>query len=113
MIVLQRLGINIAPLVAGLGVTGFILGFAFQESLGNLAAGMMIALNQPFKVGDYIIAGGTEGSVKELKMMAEYDSDGVNVGAAVRLWKHLSMHAFTHDFTCVSGGIRYECTLIH
>ena len=50
---------------------------------------------------------------KELKMMAEYDSDGVNVGAAVRLWKHLSMHAFTHDFTCVSGGIRYECTLIH
>lgn len=29
--------------------------------------------------------------------MAEYDSDGVNVGAAVRLWKHLSMHAFTHD----------------
>lgn len=70
MIVLQRLGINIAPLVAGLGVTGFILGFAFQESLGNLAAGMMIALNQPFKVGDYIIAGGTEGSVKELNMMA-------------------------------------------
>lgn len=46
-------------------------------------------------------------------MMVEYDSDGVNVGAAVRLWKHLSMHAFTHDFTCVSGGIRYECTLIH
>lgn len=50
---------------------------------------------------------------KELKMMAEYDSDGVNVGAALRLWKHLSMHAFTHDFNCVSGGIRYECTLIH
>lgn len=50
---------------------------------------------------------------KELKLMAEYDSDGVNVGAAVRLWKHLSLHAFSHDFNCVSGGIRYECTLIH
>lgn len=50
---------------------------------------------------------------KELKVMAEYDSDGVNVGAAFRLWKHLSMHAFTHDFNCISGGIRYECTLIH
>lgn len=50
---------------------------------------------------------------KELKVMAEYDSDGVNVGAAIRLWKHMSVHAFTHDFDCVSGGIRYECTLIH
>jgi small conductance mechanosensitive channel len=70
MIVVQRLGVNIAPLIAGLGVTGFILGFAFQESLGNLAAGMMIALNQPFKVGDYVLAGGIEGTVLELNMMA-------------------------------------------
>lgn len=70
MLALQRLGVNVGPLIAGLGVTGFILGFAFQESLGNLASGMMIALNQPFKVGDYVIAGGVEGSVLELNMMA-------------------------------------------
>ena len=70
MIVIQRLGVNIAPLIAGLGVTGFILGFAFQESLGNLAAGMMIAINQPFGVGDYVSVGGIEGSVRELNMMA-------------------------------------------
>lgn len=70
MIVLQRLGVNIAPLIAGLGVTGFILGFAFQESLGNLASGMMIAINQPFKVGDYVSVGGIEGAVQELNMMA-------------------------------------------
>ena len=70
MIVVQRLGVNIAPLIAGLGVTGFILGFAFQETLGNLASGMMIAINQPFKVGDYVAIGGIEGSVMELNMMA-------------------------------------------
>ena len=70
MIVVQRLGVNIAPLIAGLGVTGFILGFAFQETLGNLASGMMIAINQPFKVGDYVAVGGIEGSVMELNMMA-------------------------------------------
>ena len=52
LVILQRLGVNVGPLVAGLGVTGFILGFAFQETLGSFAAGMMIALNQPFKVGD-------------------------------------------------------------
>ncbi len=70
LVVIQRLGINVGPLVAGLGVTGFIVGFAFQETLGSFAAGMMIALNQPFKVGDYVVAGGIEGSVLELNMMA-------------------------------------------
>ena len=78
MIVLQRLGVNIAPLIAGLGVTGFILGFAFQESLGNLASGMMIAINQPFKVGDYVAVGGIEGSVRELNMMAATLATGDN-----------------------------------
>ena len=70
LVVLQRLGVNVGPLVAGLGVTGFIIGFAFQETLGSFAAGMMIALNQPFKVGDYVVAGGVEGVVLELNMMA-------------------------------------------
>lgn len=70
MIALQRVGVNIAPLIAGLGVTGFILGFAFQESLGNLAAGMMIAINEPFKIGDYVSMGGIEGSIQNLNMMA-------------------------------------------
>ena len=70
MIGLQRLGIDIAPLIAGLGVTGFIVGFAFQESLGNLASGLMIALNQPFKVGDFVETGGICGEIQELNMMA-------------------------------------------
>ena len=70
MIGLQRLGIDIAPLIAGLGVVGFIIGFAFQDSLGNLASGVMIALNQPFKVGEFVDAGGITGSVRELNMMA-------------------------------------------
>ena len=44
LVVLQRLGVNVGPLVAGLGVTGFILGFAFQETLGSFAAGIMIGI---------------------------------------------------------------------
>ena len=81
MVVLQRLGVNIAPLIAGLGVTGFILGFAFQESLGNLAAGMMIAINQPFQVGDYVTVGTISGTVRELNMMAAtlFTADNVKV----------------------------------
>ena len=78
IMVLGRLGVDIAPLVAGLGVTGFIVGFAFQESLGNLASGMMIAINEPFKVGDYVSAGGLEGSVLEVNMMATVLATGDN-----------------------------------
>lgn len=70
VVVLGRLGINVGPIVAGLGVTGFILGFAFQETLGNLASGLMIAINEPFKVGDYVAVAGHEGGVLKVDMMA-------------------------------------------
>ena len=70
IMILSRLGLNIGPLIAGLGVTGFILGFAFQETLSNLASGVMLALNRPFSVGDYVDAGGVSGTVKAMDMMA-------------------------------------------
>ena len=68
--VLGKLGVNVGPIVAGLGITGFILGFAFQESLGNLASGLMIAINEPFKIGDYVVVAGLEGTVLKVDMMA-------------------------------------------
>ena len=70
VIVLEKLGVDVGPIIAGLGVTGFVLGFAFQESLGSLASGLMIAINQPFKVGDYVNVAGNEGSITALDMMA-------------------------------------------
>jgi len=70
VIVLGKLGVDVGPLIAGLGVTGFVVGFAFQESLGSLAAGLMIAINKPFKVGDYVSVAGHEGAVSALDMMA-------------------------------------------
>jgi len=69
VVVLEQLGVQVAPLVAGLGITGFILGFAFQESLGSLAAGVMLAFNQPFKNGDHVVIAGHEGTVRQLDMM--------------------------------------------
>ena len=70
VVILGKLGVNVGPIIAGLGVTGFILGFAFQESLGNLASGLMIAINAPFKLGDYVIVAGLEGVVTKVDMMA-------------------------------------------
>jgi len=70
MIAFSQLGIDIAPMIAGLGVLGFVIGFAFQETLGNLAAGFMIMLNQPFQPGHFVEAGGFSGSVNDLNIMA-------------------------------------------
>jgi len=66
----SRFGVEVGPFVAGLGVTGFILGFAFQDALGNLASGIMLALNAPFHIGDFVEIGGIMGVVKEMNMMA-------------------------------------------
>jgi small conductance mechanosensitive channel len=70
LVAVQRFGVEVGPFIAGLGVTGFIIGFAFQESLGNLAAGMMIALNKPFTAGDFVEVGGNSGVVQDMNMMA-------------------------------------------
>jgi len=70
LFILQHIGVNVGPLVAGLGVTGIVIGFACQESLSNLAAGVMIAINQPFKVGDFVELGVYQGAVEGLNMMA-------------------------------------------
>ena len=67
---LEKVGVDVGPIIAGLGVTGFILGFAFQESLGSLAAGLMIAINKPFKVGDFVSVAGLDGSITALDIMA-------------------------------------------
>ena len=59
------LGIDIGAAVISISVvSGFIFGFAFQETLGNLAAGFMIALTKPFRVGDYVDIAGMQGSIK-------------------------------------------------
>ncbi|MBQ7252376.1 MAG: mechanosensitive ion channel family protein [Kiritimatiellae bacterium] len=82
---LSLLGVDVTALLAGLGLAGFILGFAFKDALGNLASGMMIALNQPFSAGDYVILGGAasgiQGTVKRLTMtMTELETpDGKKV----------------------------------
>ena len=67
---LSELGLDVAPLIAGLGIGGFIIGFAFQETLGNFAAGLMLLVNEPFKEGDWIEAAGTSGTVTDLNIMA-------------------------------------------
>ena len=60
---LGTLKINVSALVAGLGLTGFALGFAFKDTISNLLSGVLILIYHPFKIGDRIIISGFEGLV--------------------------------------------------
>ena len=70
MVVLSGLGIDISPVFALIGGASFILAFAFQDTLGNLASGLMIMINRPFDEGDYVDVGGTAGTVKSVSIVA-------------------------------------------
>jgi small-conductance mechanosensitive channel len=65
---LGTMGINVSALVAGLGLTGFALGFALKDILSNLMAGVLILLYRPFHVNDYIVVAGNEGVVTEIDL---------------------------------------------
>jgi small conductance mechanosensitive channel len=62
--------LEIGPLLAGVGVAGFIVGFALQETLSNFAAGLMILIYQPFDVGDSVEAGGVSGKVGQMSLVS-------------------------------------------
>ena len=70
MLALSQLGISLGPLLAGLGVAGFIVGFALQDTLGNFASGMMILLYRPYDVGDLVEVGGMLGKVDKMSLVS-------------------------------------------
>jgi small conductance mechanosensitive channel len=57
------MGVDVTALVAGLGLTGFALGFALRDAVSNLLAGVLIILYQPFRSGDRIEVAGSAGRV--------------------------------------------------
>ena len=70
MVVLSVMGFNISPLFAVVGGASFIMAFALQDTLGNLAAGLMIMINRPFDEGDYVDIAGTAGTVNSMSIVA-------------------------------------------
>lgn len=65
---LAKFGIQTASFIAILGAAGFAIGFALQGSLSNFAAGLLILVLRPFRVGDYIDGAGVAGTVKEVQL---------------------------------------------
>jgi len=70
LVVLSQVGIQIGPLLAGLGLVGFIVGFALQDTLSNFASGLMILIYKPFDVEDFVDVGGVSGKVKNMTLVS-------------------------------------------
>lgn len=77
--VLELFGVETTSLIAVLGAASLAIGLALQGTLQNLAAGVMLILFRPFKVGDFVEAGGQTGTVKSINLFTTEMATGDNV----------------------------------
>lgn len=70
LVAMSQFGIQVTPLLAGLGMVGFIVGFALQDTLSNFASGLMILIYRPFDEGDLVEAAGVSGTVSKLSLVS-------------------------------------------
>jgi small conductance mechanosensitive channel len=77
--VLERLGVQTTSVVAILGAAGLAVGLALQGTLSNLAAGVMLLLFRPFKVGDGVEAAGLAGTIKDVSLFHTHLVTGDNI----------------------------------
>lgn len=67
-VALGTMGVDVSAIVAGLGLTGFALGFALKDVLSNLLSGVLVLTYRPFIRGDWITVSGLEGTVLEIDL---------------------------------------------
>ena len=112
----NQIGLEIAALLTGVSIIGLAVGFAAQESLSNFIAGIMIFLDKPFKVGDWIEFNGQVGQVKRVTFrstrMTNLDGDIVvlpNVQVLSTPMVNKSANAITR--VRVNVGIAYDASI--
>lgn len=83
LIILDLFGFNTASLLTVLGAAGLAVGLAMKDSLSNIAAGLMLLLLRPYKVGDYVDCGSISGTIKEMGLFTTVLStvDGIFISA--------------------------------
>ena len=81
--VLRLFGVETTGFIAVLGAAGLAVGLALQGTLSNFAAGVMLLIFRPFKVGDFIDAGGAAGTVQEIGVFSTTLHSGDNVKIVV------------------------------
>jgi len=111
--VLSQFGVETTSFIAVLGAAGLAIGLALQGTLSNVAAGVMLLLFRPFKVGDYVDGGGLAGTVKSISLFVTELATPDNVQIIApnsQLWgsaiKNYSFHPTRR--VDIALGIAYE-----
>jgi len=106
--VLGQFGIKTASIIAVLGTLGLAVGLAMQGTLSHFAAGVVLLIFRPFKVGDYIDSGAQLGSVKEIGLFATVLTifDGVFVNVPNGQLLNASLKNYSRAEVCrIDGGV--------
>jgi small-conductance mechanosensitive channel len=85
LVIFSFFGIDLKGVIAGMGLTGFVLGMALKDILSNLVSGIIILFTKPFNIGDEVIIGGKQGVVHEINlrhMILKNNSDIILVPTA-------------------------------
>jgi small conductance mechanosensitive channel len=70
IVALQQVGFNVTAFIAGLGIVGFAIGFALQDVSKNFVSGVLLLIQQPFRLGDAIDVSGFAGTVVAIDLRA-------------------------------------------
>ncbi len=113
LMVLSQFGVQTASLIAVLGAAGLAIGLALQGTLSNVAAGVMILIFRPFKIGDYVEAGGQAGTIKAVTLFITEMTTPDNVQIIVpnsQVWGSSVVNYSFHDTRRLdlALGISYE-----
>ena len=114
MMALQNLGVELLPLIAGLGVAGAGIALATQGVLSNMVAGLTIIFTKPYRVGEYIAIVGVEGQVNAITLFntAITHADRSIVIVPNRKIVGEILHNYGHIRQCsIVVGIAYESDL--
>ena len=111
--VLNRFGIQTASIIALIGAAGLAIGLALQGTLTNLAAGVMILIFRPYKVGDFVDAAGQFGNVTEIDLfttvLQTFDNQQIIIPNS-QIWGDQIINHSHHDIRGVdmTFGVAYK-----
>jgi small conductance mechanosensitive channel len=113
VLVLAQFGVQTASLIAVIGAAGLAIGLALQGTLQNVAAGMMLLILRPFKVGDWIEAAGKSGTAEEIGLFMTKLKDFEGLYVAVpnsKIWADTIVNHSRnpHRRLVLDAGISYD-----
>lgn len=116
LIVLNTFGVQTTSIVAVIGAAGLAIGLALQGTLSNVAAGVMIILFRPFKIGDFVDVAGKMGTVKDISLNFTELADLSNVQVIVpnsQVWGNIITNFSTNQTRRAEWtfGVGYDANL--